>query len=120
MEQDSRLRGGHRTRLRHVFVLAVGMLAVAGLALESPAAAAPGGVARAAPAPAAAATLMALASTTNGPIGCTRGHPAPRGSVRCTPERGTPHFPARSRPTEQVRQLVQCGSRMYAVGTFRE
>jgi hypothetical protein len=122
MKQGSRLwRGHHRVRPRQVFVLAVGLLAVAGLALESPAAATPDGVAaaRGAPAPAAAATLTALASTTNGPIGCTRGHPAPQGSVRCTPVRGTPHFPAHSRRTEQVRQLVQCGSRMYAVGTFR-
>jgi hypothetical protein len=31
---------------------------------------------------------------------------------------GTPHFPARTASTEQVRQLVQCGGTMYAVGNF--
>ncbi|HKR68844.1 MAG TPA: hypothetical protein VJT16_08400 [Streptosporangiaceae bacterium] len=34
------------------------------------------------------------------------------------PATGTPHFPATTAATEQVRQLVQCGNTMYAVGTF--
>ena len=34
------------------------------------------------------------------------------------PAMGTPHFPATTSTTEQVRQLVQCGNTMYAVGTF--
>jgi hypothetical protein len=38
--------------------------------------------------------------------------------VQATPATGTPHFPATTQTTEQVRQLVQCGSNMYAVGTF--
>jgi hypothetical protein len=53
------------------------------------------------------------------------GHPAsPRvvapqaAMAQPTPATGTPHFPATTSPTEQVRQLVQCGSTMYAVGTF--
>jgi hypothetical protein len=35
-----------------------------------------------------------------------------------TPATGTPHFPVTTPKTEQIRQLVQCGSTMYAVGTF--
>jgi hypothetical protein len=35
-----------------------------------------------------------------------------------TPAAGTPHFPVTTKKTEQVRQLVQCGNTMYAVGTF--
>src|SRR5215470_11930204 len=53
------------------------------------------------------------------------GHPAspraaaPRAAMaQPTPATGTPHFPASTPTTEQVRQLVQCGSTMYAVGTF--
>jgi hypothetical protein len=34
------------------------------------------------------------------------------------PATGTPHFPETTAATEQVRQLVQCGNTMYAVGTF--
>ncbi len=34
------------------------------------------------------------------------------------PVTGTPHFPVKTRATEQVRQLVQCGGTMYAVGRF--
>jgi hypothetical protein len=34
------------------------------------------------------------------------------------PLTGTPHFPVKTKTTEQVRQLVQCGGTMYAVGRF--
>jgi hypothetical protein len=37
---------------------------------------------------------------------------------RVRPAAGTPHFPLGTPTVEQVRQLVQCGSIMYAVGTF--
>jgi hypothetical protein len=40
------------------------------------------------------------------------------GPPRPNPALGTPHFPATTSTTEQVRQLVQCGGTMYAVGTF--
>jgi hypothetical protein len=48
------------------------------------------------------------------------GHAAARrvGLPSVTPAAGTPHFPVTTHPTEQVRQLVQCGNTMYAVGTF--
>jgi hypothetical protein len=44
------------------------------------------------------------------------------GPVSSTPVVGTPHFtPAGSSdPTEQIKQLVQCGSTMYAVGSFTQ
>jgi hypothetical protein len=40
------------------------------------------------------------------------------GPPSLTPASGTPNFPASTSNIEQVRQLVQCGSTMYAVGTF--
>jgi hypothetical protein len=40
------------------------------------------------------------------------------GPPSLTPASGTPNFPASTSAVEQVRQLVQCGSTMYAVGTF--
>src|ERR1022692_1936101 len=44
---------------------------------------------------------------------------APAGPVSTTPAPGTPHLsPSPSGRTEQVRQLVQCGNMMYAVGRF--
>ena len=48
----------------------------------------------------------------------TGGQPPPPGVVSATPASGTPHLPATSSPTQQVRQLVQCGGTMYAVGSF--
>src|SRR5579864_7516547 len=39
-------------------------------------------------------------------------------TLRCTPDTGTPHFPATTKSVDQVRQLVQCGGIMYAVGRF--
>ncbi|MGN6793570.1 MAG: hypothetical protein ACTHJW_14390 [Streptosporangiaceae bacterium] len=62
------------------------------------------------------------------PVGISHaatGHPqslrsiAPQaGLPRTQPAAGTPHFPATTPKTEQVRQLVQCGNTMFAVGTF--
>ena len=48
----------------------------------------------------------------------TGGQPPPSGVVSATPASGTPHLPATSSPTQQIRQLVQCGGTMYAVGSF--
>src|SRR5437879_1113666 len=43
----------------------------------------------------------------------------PGTGVMPRPVTGTPHFGATdSKPVEQVRQLVQCGGTMYAVGSF--
>jgi hypothetical protein len=45
----------------------------------------------------------------------------PAGPPSVTAASGTPHFVASNdNPIEQVRQFVQCGSTMYAVGTFSE
>jgi len=43
--------------------------------------------------------------------------PLPAGPVSATPAAGTPQL-ATTGTTEQVRQLVQCGGTMYAVGSF--
>lgn len=45
-----------------------------------------------------------------------RKHPAAVLAVH--PLTGTPHFPVKTQAIEQVRQLVQCGRIMYAVGRF--
>ena len=42
----------------------------------------------------------------------------PAGPVLSAPVTSTPHFPASTAATEQIRQIAQCGSTMYAVGTF--
>jgi hypothetical protein len=43
----------------------------------------------------------------------------PAGVVSAKPATTTPHLKATNdNPTQQIRQLVQCGSTMYAVGTF--
>jgi hypothetical protein len=52
-------------------------------------------------------------------LGMTAAALAGSGPVSLHPAIGTPAFPNRSHPAEQVRQLVQCGGTMYAVGTFR-
>jgi hypothetical protein len=39
-------------------------------------------------------------------------------AVAAQPVTGTPSFPVKTKLVEQVRQLVQCGTLMYAVGTF--
>jgi hypothetical protein len=56
----------------------------------------------------------ALAATAAG-VGC----PATAG-LSCSPKTLTPSLPNTSSKTMQIRQLVQCGSRIYAVGTFSE
>jgi hypothetical protein len=45
--------------------------------------------------------------------------PAAAGPVATTPPTDVPHLPAMA-PAEQVRQLVQCGGTMYAVGSFTQ
>jgi hypothetical protein len=42
----------------------------------------------------------------------------PAGPVSTPPAPGTPELTPSTSPTEQVRQLVQCGTTMYAVGSF--
>ncbi len=42
----------------------------------------------------------------------------PGGPVSTTPANWTPHFPSSTSPVSRVRQLVECGTTMYAVGTF--
>jgi hypothetical protein len=47
------------------------------------------------------------------------GVPAPSTAVLSKPVLGTPHFSVLdTNPVEQIRQLVQCGGTMYAVGSF--
>src|SRR5262249_33097469 len=48
----------------------------------------------------------------------TGGEAPPAGVVSPTPPTNLPHLPANTSPVEQIRQLVQCGGTMYAVGTF--
>ena len=50
-------------------------------------------------------------------MGSTLSAQAATGPVSSTPASGTPQL-APTSSTEQVRQLVQCGGTMYAVGTF--
>jgi hypothetical protein len=42
----------------------------------------------------------------------------PAGPVLATPVTSIPHFPAQTSTVEQLRQIVQCGNTMYAVGSF--
>ncbi|HEX9064064.1 MAG TPA: hypothetical protein VF843_03090, partial [Streptosporangiaceae bacterium] len=44
--------------------------------------------------------------------------PGAAGPVSGQPVTGTPSFPASTQPAERVRQLVECGGVMYAVGHF--
>jgi hypothetical protein len=49
----------------------------------------------------------------------TGGEQPPSGVVSSTPVSNTPHLKATNdNPTQEIRQLVQCGNTMYAVGTF--
>jgi hypothetical protein len=48
----------------------------------------------------------------------TGGEPPPPGVVSATPAAGTPRLASTSSPREQIRQLVDCGGTMYAVGSF--
>jgi hypothetical protein len=60
-----------------------------------------------------------LAVTVAGAAAPAMAAAAPAGPVSTTPAPGTPHLsPSPSGRTEQVRQLVQCGKMMYAVGRF--
>jgi hypothetical protein len=62
----------------------------------------------------AAAVALSLAGLAITPVAAL----AQTGPVSATPPSTTPHFPESTSATEQIRQLVQCGSTMYAVGTF--
>ncbi|MGO9079367.1 MAG: hypothetical protein ACLQDY_10040 [Streptosporangiaceae bacterium] len=66
---------------------------------------------------AAAAGLLALAVPAAQAQG-TGGEQPPAGVVSTTPPTNLPHLPATTSQTEQIKQIVQCGSTMYAVGTF--
>src|SRR5215468_9250924 len=48
----------------------------------------------------------------------TGGEAPPAGLVSPTPPTNLPHLPANTSQVQQIRQLVQCGDTMYAVGTF--
>lgn len=48
----------------------------------------------------------------------TGGESPPAGVVSPTPPTSVPHLPASTSQVEQIRQIVQCGNTMYAVGTF--
>jgi hypothetical protein len=66
---------------------------------------------------AAAATGLVTLSVTAAQAG-TGGQPPPSGVVSATPASNTPQLPPSSSPTQQIRQIVQCGGTMYAVGSF--
>jgi hypothetical protein len=65
---------------------------------------------------AAAAGLLTL-SIPAAQAGTGGEHP-PAGVVSATPVTSTPHLLTSTSSTQQIRQLVQCGGTMYAVGTF--
>ena len=66
----------------------------------------------------AGAALLPLAATAAQAQGAG-GELAPTGVVSAVPASNTPHLKATDdNPVEQIRQLVQCGGTMYAVGTF--
>ncbi len=51
----------------------------------------------------------------------TGGEQPPAGVVSSTPASGTPQLnPADDSPTQQIRQIAQCGNTMYAVGSFSD
>jgi hypothetical protein len=67
---------------------------------------------------AAVAGLLAVAAPAAQAQG-VGGEPPPVGVVSATPPSNTPHLKATANnPDQQVRQLVQCGNTMYAVGSF--
>ena len=66
---------------------------------------------------ATAAGLLALGMPAA--LAGTGGEQPPSGVVSSTPVSNTPHLKAADdNPTQEIRQLVQCGNTMYAVGTF--
>ncbi len=64
----------------------------------------------------AAVTVMALGVPAA--IAGTGDEPVPAGAVSAAPPASVPHLPATTSQTEQIRQIVQCGDTMYAVGSF--
>jgi hypothetical protein len=65
--------------------------------------------------------IAPLALALPGPAGqaaISQGGTATPATVGVQPASGTPHFPLGTPHTEQIRQLVQCGGVMYAVGSF--
>jgi hypothetical protein len=62
-----------------------------------------------------ASTATSTATTASTASRC----PRPSGAVGCAPAQWPPHLLAKTSKTNQIRQIVQCGSRMYAVGTFQ-
>jgi hypothetical protein len=67
---------------------------------------------------AAGTTVVAAAALAFAGLAPATQAATPAGPVLSTPVTSIPHFPAQTPATEQIRQIVQCGSRMYAVGTF--
>jgi hypothetical protein len=66
----------------------------------------------------AAVGLLSLGATAAQATG-TGGVSPPAGVVSATPVSNTPHLKTTNdNPTQQIRQLVQCGNTMYAVGNF--
>jgi hypothetical protein len=64
------------------------------------------------------ATAASAAVAADVPSG---GEQPPAGVVSATPATGTPHLKASAdNPVQQIRQVVQCGGTMYAVGSFTE
>ena len=66
----------------------------------------------------AAAVVVVVAFAASPAQAGTGGEPPPAGVAKATPPANLPHLPANTPQTEQIRQLVQCGGTMYAVGTF--
>ena len=79
----------------------------------------PGGGRRPAQAATAVSTSASTASTATSTASTASPCPRPSGAVGCTPAPWPPHLLAKTSKTNQIRQIVQCGSRMYAVGTFQ-
>ena len=65
------------------------------------------------------AGFAAVACCLTAPASAASVSRAPAGPVSPTPANGTPTL-VTTTTTEQIRQLVQCGTTMYAVGTFTE
>ena len=65
------------------------------------------------------AGVAAVACCLPAPASAASASPALAGAVSPTPASGTPTL-VDTGTTEQIRQLVQCGGTMYAVGTFTE
>ncbi len=65
------------------------------------------------------AGIAAVACCLPAPASAAPASPALAGTVSPTPDDGTPTL-VDTGTTEQIRQLVQCGGTMYAVGTFTE